>query len=172
MTIVELIDAHDGFEIIVERIKTTRTVTLLWVVSLLAFFLSAILDNLTTSIVMATLLAKIVKDRNIRLLFAGMVSISANAGGAWSPIGYVTTTMLWIGGMISPTNIMIKLFFPSLIAMLVPLAIISFKLRKAPAVETFTNHHHMGSNRAERTIIFFTGIIGLLFVPVFKQLCL
>lgn len=170
MTIVELIDAHDGFDVIVAKIKTTNTIKLLWIVSILAFFLSAVLDNLTTSIVMATLLAKIIKERNTRLLFAGMVIIAANAGGAWSPIGDVTTTMLWIGGQISATNIMAKLFLPSLVSLLVPLLVISFRMRKEPAVAAFEGVSNSTSSVTERNIVFYTGLLGLLFVPVFKTI--
>ncbi|MGB5028601.1 MAG: SLC13 family permease, partial [Chitinophagaceae bacterium] len=101
MTIVELIDAHDGFEVITSRIRTTNKRKLIWVIGLITFFLSAVLDNLTTTIVLVSLLRIIIPDKKDRLLFAGMVIISANAGGAWSPIGDVTTTMLWIGGQIT-----------------------------------------------------------------------
>src|ERR1044072_3908070 len=98
MTIVELIDAHDGFEVITSRIKTTKKAKLLWIIGGLSFFLSAILDNLTTAIVMVSLIRKLIRNKPARLLFCGVVVIAANAGGAWSPIGDVTTTMLWIGG--------------------------------------------------------------------------
>ena len=104
MTIVEVIDAHNGFEVITSRIKTKKLTSLLWIVGLISFFLSAILDNLTTTIVMISLTRKLLQKQEDRLLFAAMVVISANAGGAWSPIGDVTTTMLWIGGQISELN--------------------------------------------------------------------
>lgn len=106
MTIVELIDAHQGFRLVTDRINTTDSRVLLWILSLITFFLSALLDNLTTAIVMVSLLRKLVKDTEQRKFYAGMVIIAANAGGAWSPIGDVTTTMLWIGGQISATAIM------------------------------------------------------------------
>ena len=121
MTIVELIDTHDGFEAITNKIKTNNKRKLLWIISILTFFLSAILDNLTTSIVMVSLLRKIISNKQDRMIALGMVVIAANAGGAWSPIGDVTTTMLWIGGQITTTNIIVKLIVPSLVCMFIPL---------------------------------------------------
>ena len=109
MTIVELIDAHDGFEIITRRIRTSNKRKLIWIIGLLAFFLSAVLDNLTTAIVMVSLVRKLMAGKQDRLLFAGLIVIAANAGGAWSPIGDVTTTMLWIGSQISAfTNVIFE----------------------------------------------------------------
>ena len=108
MTIVELIDAHDGFDIITTRVDQTDKRKLLWIITFITFFLSAILDNLTTTIVMVSLLRKLIRDDKDRLFFAGMIVVAANAGGAWSPIGDVTTTMLWIGGQITAYNIIIK----------------------------------------------------------------
>ena len=128
MTVVEVVDAHDGFEVITSRIKTTRLSTLMWIVGFVSFFLSAILDNLTTTIVMVSLMKKLLGDREDRLFFAGIIVIAANAGGAWSPIGDVTTTMLWIGGQITTVAIMTGLFLPSLVNLLVPLGITSFVL--------------------------------------------
>ncbi len=113
MTIVEIIDAHDGFQIITERIKTKNTVRLLWIISIITFFLSAILDNLTTTIVIVSLLRKLISDKEERLFFIGMTVVAANAGGAWSPLGDVTTTMLWIGGQITALNIIKQLVIPS-----------------------------------------------------------
>ena len=113
MTIVEVIDAHNGFEVITKRIRTTRLASLLWVVCFVTFFLSAILDNLTTTIVMVSLMRKLLAKQEDRLVFAGMIVIAANSGGAWSPIGDVTTTMLWIGGQITPIKIMGAVFLPS-----------------------------------------------------------
>src|SRR5690349_11617646 len=113
MTIVELIDAHDGFEIITRRITTKNKRKLIWIIALLSFFLSALLDNLTTAIVMISLVRKLMHDREDRLIAAGTIIIAANAGGAWSPIGDVTTTMLWIGGQITAANIIVKLILPS-----------------------------------------------------------
>lgn len=128
MTVVEVVDAHDGFEVITSRIKTTRLSTLMWIVGFVSFFLSAILDNLTTTIVMVSLMKKLLGDREDRLFFAGIIVIAANAGGAWTPIGDVTTTMLWIGGQITTVAIMTGLFLPSLVNLLVPLGITSFVL--------------------------------------------
>ena len=121
MTIVELIDAHDGFEVITSKITTKDKRKLLWIISLVTFFLSSVLDNLTTTIVMVSLLRKLISDKETRMFFIGMVVIAANAGGAWTPIGDVTTTMLWIGGQITTGNIMIKLILPSMACMIVPL---------------------------------------------------
>src|SRR4026207_8709 len=112
MVIVELIDAHDGFEIITERIQNTNKKKLVWIIGFITFFLSAILDNLTTTIVMVSLLRKLIPSHKDRLLFAGLVVISANAGGAWSPIGDVSTTMLWLGGQVTTLNIISKTFLP------------------------------------------------------------
>ena len=129
MTIVELIDSHDGFNIITDRITQTNKKSLIWIVGFITFFLSAILDNLTTTIVMISLLRKLIKDEKDRLFFVGTVVIAANAGGAWSPIGDVTTTMLWIGGQITAFKIILKLIIPSLFCLIVPLIIISLKLK-------------------------------------------
>ena len=129
MTIVELIDAHDGFDIITKRINQTDIRKLLWIIAFITFFLSAILDNLTTTIVMISLLRKLIRYQKDRLFFAGIVILAANAGGAWTPIGDVTTTMLWIGGQITAFNIISKLFLPSLISIIVPLVVLSFKLK-------------------------------------------
>lgn len=128
MTIVELIDAHDGFEVITEKIKTTDVRKLLWTISILTFFLSSVLDNLTTTIVMVSLLGKLISDKQIRMFFIGMVVLAANAGGAWSHIGDVTTTMLWIGGQLTATPMMIKLILPSLVCAIAPLILLSFTL--------------------------------------------
>ncbi|MBK5285912.1 MAG: sodium:proton antiporter NhaD [Bacteroidia bacterium] len=167
MTIVELIATHDGFTIITNRIKTTSKVRLLWLISLLTFFLSAILDNLTTAIVMTAMTGRILEEKKDRLWFAGMIVIAANAGGAWSPLGDVTTTMLWIGNQITALNIMKQLIFPSLAVSLVPLIIVSFKFRGAQVTQTSeSNGSSVSAN--ERNTIFFSGLGLLLFVPVFK----
>ena len=168
MTIVELIDAHDGFEIITKRIKTRNKKKLLWIIALLAFFLSAVLDNLTTAIVMISLIRKLIGDRKDRLLFAGIIVIAANAGGAWSPIGDVTTTMLWIGGQITAVNIMVKLIIPSLVCMVVPLFVtqLFLKGRVTTPKEHFTDAEPQ--NELHRNIVLFAGIAVLLLVPVFK----
>ena len=129
MTIVEIIDAHDGFHIITRLITTMSKRRLLWIVSLLTFFLSPVLDNLTTTIVMVSLLQKLMDDGEDRLYFVGMIVIAANAGGAWSPIGDVTTTMLWLGGQITAGNIIVKLLLPSIICLVVPLLLLSIKMK-------------------------------------------
>ena len=129
MVIVELIDAHDGFYAITSRIKTTSAVTLLWTIGILTFFFSALLDNLTTTIVMVSLLRKLVADKEMRWWYVGIVVICANAGGAWSPIGDVTTTMLWIGNQVTASKIIVDLIIPSLIAASVPLVILSFMFK-------------------------------------------
>lgn len=171
MAIVELIDSHDGFDVIVNRIKTRHTVKLLWITSILTFFLSAILDNLTTTIVMVTLLRKLVEDTKIRLYFTGLVIIAANAGGAWSPIGDVTTTMLWIGNQISASKVISDLIIPSLVCLLVPLVYSSFRLRKTATKPQFVKSKtDETSNNLERNIVFFLGIGLLMMVPVFKTI--
>jgi len=129
MTIVELIDAHEGFKVITDRIRTSKRVQLLWMVGFITFFLSAALDNLTTTIVMVSLLRKLIKDQHERWFYAGIVVIAANAGGAWSPIGDVTTTMLWIGHQITASGIIVQLIIPSIVCLLVPLLVLSFTLK-------------------------------------------
>jgi len=169
MTIVELIDAHGGFTIITSRINQTNKVKLLWTVSLIAFFLSAILDNLTTTIVMVSLLRKLIGNKNDRLFFAGMVVIAANSGGAWSPIGDVTTTMLWIGNQITPFNITTRLLLPSLVSLIVPLLFLSFTLKgKVEPAGRISDDALYSVRPVCRKIIFFAGIGMLLMVPVFK----
>lgn len=167
MTIVELIDAHDGFSLITDRIQTQNPVRLLWLVGIITFFLSAVLDNLTTTIVMVSMIRKIIGNQQIRLFFAGIVVIAANAGGAWSPIGDVTTTMLWIGGQITAINIILKVFIPSVICLLVPLLIVSRQLKgriEAPAKE----ENGSDTSDRQRVAVFSIGLGSLLFVPVFK----
>jgi Na+/H+ antiporter NhaD/arsenite permease-like protein len=169
MTIVELIDSHNGFEIITSRIRQTDQRVVLWIVAFITFFLSAILDNLTTAIVMVSLLRKLIKDHHDRLFFTGIVVIAANAGGAWTPIGDVTTTMLWIGGQITTVNIMMKLFLPSLLCLAVPLVFLSFKLSgtiERPLSERNSDNPVLSSTH--RSIIFFSGVLMLILVPVFK----
>lgn len=168
MTIVELIDAHNGFNAITNRIKTRSKIKLLWIIAGLSFFLSSVLDNLTTSIVMVSLTRKLLDDREQRLFFAGMIVIAANAGGAWSPIGDVTTTMLWIGGQISAPNIVESLFIPSLVCLLVPLVYVSiFNKNKFAGQLVPIPKNQLGK---ENMLIFVLGIGGLLFVPIYKQL--
>ena len=132
MTIVEVVDAHNGFELITSRIRTTSLARLMWLIGLVTFVLSAILDNLTTAIVMVSLLRKLLDKHEDRLFFAGIVVIAANSGGAWSPIGDVTTTMLWIGGQVTTVGIIKALWLPSLVSLLVPLAVTAYLLRGPP----------------------------------------
>jgi len=170
MTIVELVDAHDGFKVITERITSRNKVVLLWSLSIITFFMSAALDNLTTTIVMISLLRKLVTDLKERWLFVGIVVIAANAGGAWSPIGDITTTMLWIGGQISTLRIISQLILPSIICLLVPLLVLSFRLSGdvQPAAHSFVENERDATTAFERRLVFFLGVGALLFVPVFK----
>ncbi len=170
MTIVEVVDAHQGFSIITDRIKTDKTVVLLWILGWLTFFLSAVLDNLTTSIVMVSLIRKLVKDQHLRWTFGGIIIIAANAGGAWSPIGDVTTTMLWIGGYVSTGNLISYIFLPAVAVLLAPLIYLSFTMKGTfERPETIEHHgHHAVVSTAEKTRALIVGVGGLLFVPVFK----
>lgn len=170
MTIVEVIDAHNGFDVVTRRIKTTQLSSLMILVCLVTFFLSAILDNLTTTIVMVSLVKKLLEKRADRLFFAGMIVIAANSGGAWSPIGDVTTTMLWIGGQVTPVEIIKGLILPSLANLTIPLLIVSFMLRgrlvEAPVVQADTGRD--STTDTERNVVFFLGLGVLVAVPVFK----
>lgn len=171
MTIVELVDAHEGFAVITDKIKTTNKVKLMWIICILSFFFSAALDNLTTSIVMVSLLRKLIEGKKQRWFFAGMVVVAANAGGAWSPIGDVTTTMLWIKGQISAGSIVQSLIVPSLATLLAPLAILSFNLKgnvERPIKSENAEHYTDPTTPFERNFVFFAGVAGLIFVPVFK----
>lgn len=171
MTIVETIDAHEGFRAITDKIKTTDKARLLWILSLLTFFFSAILDNLTTTIVMVSLLRKLIDDKYNRWFFVGFLVIAANAGGAWSPIGDVTTTMLWIKKQLPDVPVIIQgLFLPSLATILVPLIVLTIKMRgqlKRPERPTNLLEQNPANDK-ERKTIFTVGVAGLLFVPVFK----
>ena len=172
MTIVEVVDAHDGFEVITARIQTTKLSSLMWLVGFVTFFLSSILDNLTTTIVMVSLMKKLLEKRDDRLFFAGMIVIAANAGGAWTPIGDVTTTMLWIGGQVTTVEIMKGLFIPSMINLLVPLAATAWILR-GRLVEAPVREIHQGqieTTAFERQLMFFLGLGILVAVPAFKTL--
>lgn len=171
MTIVELIDAHDGFQNIAESIKTTNKTKLIWSISLITFFLSAVLDNLTSTIVMLSILNKLVQDKKTKWLLLGLVIISSNAGGAWSPIGDVTTTMLWIGGQLTPLNIIKQTLLASLVSMIIPTAIINYIIKdKIELKPTIAQNLNFTNNSFERNLIFYAGIGCLLFVPVFKTI--
>ncbi len=170
MTIVEVVDAHNGFEIITTRIKTSRLSTLMWLVGFVTFFLSAILDNLTTTIVMISLMRKLLAKREDRLFFAGIIVIAANSGGAWSPIGDVTTTMLWIGGQITSLAIIKSVLLASLVSLLVPLGVVAFVLRGQGVVapERAREPGRLRSTAFARNLMFFTGLGVLVAVPAFK----
>lgn len=172
MTIVSLVDNYQGFSIITDRIKTTNRKKLLWILSILTFFLSALLDNMTTAIVMCALLRKLIADKKERWLFAGMVILAANAGGAWSPIGDVTTIMLWIGGQVTTINIMVKTIIASLVSMVVPVLILSaMPIMKGDIVRPEVTENEEDSIPAEwRLRILILGISGLIFVPIFKTI--
>jgi Na+/H+ antiporter NhaD/arsenite permease-like protein len=170
MTIVEVIDAHNGFEVITSRIKTKKLSYLLWIVGFLTFFLSAVLDNLTATIVMISLTRKLLQKQEDRLLFAAMIVISANAGGAWSPIGDVTTTMLWIGGQITTLAIIKGLFLASLVNLIAPLLFVSHSM-KGKLISTQTKTYNTSSiltSNFERNTMFYFGLGILVLVPVFK----
>jgi Na+/H+ antiporter NhaD/arsenite permease-like protein len=167
MTIVELVDAHHGFRFITDRIKTENVKSLLWIICWVTFFLSSVLDNLTTSIVMVSLIRKLIPNKDMRLFFAGMIVIAANAGGAWTPIGDVTTTMLWIGGKITTLGIMKAMFIPSVICMLTPLIYLSFTLRGdigKPSDAVAKHKAEVGGGLS----MLILGIGALMSVPIFK----
>jgi len=172
MAIVEVVDSHDGFEVLTARIRTTQLSSLMWLVGFTTFFLSAILDNLTTTIVMVSLMKKLLDKREDRWFFAGLIVIAANAGGAWTPIGDVTTTMLWIGGQVTAIEIMKGLFIPSVINLLVPLSVTAWMLRgrlvEAPTREA--NEGHVQTSVFERQLMFFLGLGILVAVPAFKTI--
>ncbi len=171
MTIVELVDVHEGFRVITDRISATKKVPLLWIISLITFFLSAALDNLTTTIVMCALLRKLIKDKHDLWMFTGMVVIAANAGGAWSPIGDVTTIMLWVKGQVTTVNIIVKLLVPSLVCLVLPLLWLGRSLKghvERPDALVGHGHHGGGVTAGERIAVFALGVGALLFVPVFK----
>ena len=169
MTIVTLVDEYQGFRIITDLITTRSKKKLLWTLSIITFFLSAVLDNMTTAIVMCALLRKLIADQKERWLFAGMIILAANAGGAWSPIGDVTTIMLWIGGQVTTVNIMVKTLVASLVCMAVPCLILGATLKgDVESPEDVDEGVHI-DQRWQR-LIFFVGIAALVFVPIFKTI--
>ncbi len=170
MTIVEVVDAHNGFDIITTQIKTTKLSRLMWLVGFVTFFLSAILDNLTTTIVMISLMRKLLGKHDDRLFFAGIIVIAANSGGAWSPLGDVTTTMLWIGGQITSLAIIKGVLLPSMVSMLVPLAITAYVLRGRDVIapQRVASAPDLHITVFARNLMFFTGLAILLAVPAFK----
>jgi Na+/H+ antiporter NhaD/arsenite permease-like protein len=170
MTIVEVVDAHNGFDVITSRIRTSKLSALLWLVGFVTFFLSAMLDNLTTTIVMISLVRKLLAKHDDRLFFAGIIVIAANAGGAWSPIGDVTTTMLWIGGQITTLAIIKGVLLPSLVSMIVPLGMTAYALRGRDVVvpQRVDSEQATLTTEFERKLMFFLGLGILVAVPVFK----
>lgn len=170
MTIVELIDSHDGFEIIIAKIKTRNQRKLLWLLAGITFFLSAVLDNLTTTIVMVSLVRKLFPRGDTRLLFVSVVVVAANAGGAWSPIGDVTTTMLWIGGQITTNSTITHLILPSIVCTIVPLGLISLRIKGDVADMPSTSPEYLQSSPFERNLVFIIGLLSLIFVPIFKSI--
>ncbi|HLT74051.1 MAG TPA: sodium:proton antiporter NhaD, partial [Ohtaekwangia sp.] len=171
MTIVELVDAHRGFKFVTDRINTESPVKLLWIVCIVTFFLSAVLDNLTTTIVMVSLIRKLIPNKEMRLFFAGMIIVAANAGGAWSPIGDVTTTMLWIGGQISAAGIIKATIIPSIVCMLVPLLYLTFTLKGTLGQRSEAKSGgHDDAQVTSGNLMLFLGVTALVSVPVFKTL--
>ncbi len=169
MTIVTLIEDYQGFRVITDKIKTSNKKQLLWVLSILTFFLSALLDNMTTAIVMIALLRKLIADKKERWLYAGMVILAANAGGAWSPIGDVTTIMLWIGGQVTTVNIIVKTIVASLVCMVVPVLIVGATL-KGDIQRPAESYSGVEVPRHLRKLILFMGVAALVFVPIFKTI--
>jgi Na+/H+ antiporter NhaD/arsenite permease-like protein len=188
MTIVEIIDAHGGFAIVTDRIGTRNQLKMLWIIGWITFFLSAVLDNLTTTIVMVSLIRKLLTKQTDRLFFAGIIVIAANAGGAWSPIGDVTTTMLWIGGQISALKVVEEVFLASAANLLIPLVAVSIWMRReAPGEKGESSKGKRGRNDSKTTtaatshaaapvshfeqrLVFGFGVSALLFVPIFKAI--
>ncbi len=171
MTIVEIVDSNGGFNFVRDAIKTRSKRKLMWRMAFMTFFLSAILDNLTTSIVMIMVLRKLVQDRNDRLIYAAMVVIAANSGGAFSPIGDVTTIMLWIKGVITTQGVISEIFIPSLVSMLVPALILQYSLKgKFDKSQNLPPAEVSQFTQKQRNIIFWLGVGGLIFVPIFKTL--
>ena len=173
MTIVEVVDAHNGFEVITKRIQTTKLSSLMWLVGFVTFFLSSVLDNLTTTIVMISLIRKLLAKHDDRLFFAGIIVIAANSGGAWSPIGDVTTTMLWIGGQITSLEIMKGVILPALVSMIIPLSMVAYSMRGKEVVSPqggISENDANSTTEFERKLMFFMGIGILVAVPAFKTI--
>lgn len=170
MTIVEMVDVHGGFRIITDRIVTRNKKKLLWIIAFTTFFMSAILDNLTTTIVMIMLLNKLIYDKHERWMYAGAIVIAANSGGAWSPIGDVTTIMLWVNGNMTAIALIERVLIPSLVSMTIPLLVVSRRLNgELPPREIVVEKNSLITSR-ERATMFFLGVGGLIFVPIFKSI--
>lgn len=169
MTVVELVDMHKGFSVITSAIKTRKKTVLLWLITILTFFLSAVLDNLTCTIVMVSLIKKMLKNKEERLYFASIIVIAANAGGAWSPIGDVTTTMLWIGNRISTVNLIALLILPSIVCAVVPAFLFSRQAVMQGEIEPIEiEDKRSDREKSHSSIMLWVGLLGLMFVPVFK----
>ena len=172
MTIVELVDQNGGFNFVRDMLKTRTKRKLLWRIAFMTFILSAVLDNLTTSIVMVMILRKLVESKKDRLIYAALVVISANSGGAFSPIGDVTTIMLWNKGLVTAAGVIMEIFIPSLVSMLVPAYILSLSLNGKLEVSDFSQNERVDNHLTEvqRKTVFFLGVGGLVFVPIFKTI--
>ena len=179
MTIVDLIERYGGFSFIIRRIKADNKIKLLWILVFMTFFMSAVLDNMTTTIIMVAFLSKIIKDQKERWLFAGIVVIAANSGGTWSPIGDVTTIMLWMGENVTSSALILNLLLPSLVSVIIPAIMTSFIIKKksknepvdADEVPVTTRESYIAKNKPRLSrFMFWCGIIGLIFVPVFKTI--
>ena len=171
MTIVEIVDSNGGFNFVRDTMKTRSKRKLMWRMAFMTFFLSAILDNLTTSIVMIMVLRKLVQSRGDRLIYSALVVIAANSGGAFSPIGDVTTIMLWIKGVITTQGVLTEIFIPSLVSMVIPAFILQYQLKgKFDKEQNLPKADVSQFTKAQRDIIFWLGVGGLCFVPIFKTL--
>ena len=171
MTIVELVDQNGGFNFVKDTLKTKSKRSLLWRIAIMTFILSAILDNLTTSIVMIMILRKLVKERKDRIIYASLVIIAANSGGAFSPIGDVTTIMLWNKGVITAAGVITEVLIPSIISMVIPSYVLSLSLKGelvVPETKKAANAEEDYLTASQRKLIFFLGVGGLIFVPIFK----
>ncbi len=171
MTIVEIVDRHEGFRIITDKIHTKSKRKLLWIIGILTFFMSAVLDNMTTAIVICALLRKLIADKHDRWFFCGIVILAANSGGAWSPIGDVTTIMLWIKGNITAMGVIMETFIPSLVSLLVPLIAVTFMLKgNVERPEVSEDNKLVTISSKQSLLILCLGVGALLFVPVFKTI--
>ena len=173
MTIVELVDQNGGFNFVKDTLKTKSKRSLLWRIAIMTFILSAILDNLTTSIVMIMILRKLVKERKDRIIYASLVIIAANSGGAFSPIGDVTTIMLWNKGVITAAGVITEVLIPSIVSMVIPAYVLSLSLKGelvVPEAKKAANTEEDYLTASQRKLIFFLGVGGLIFVPIFKTI--
>lgn len=173
MTIVELVDQNGGFNFVKDTLKTKSKRSLLWRIAIMTFILSAILDNLTTSIVMIMILRKLVKERKDRIIYASLVIIAANSGGAFSPIGDVTTIMLWNKGVITAAGVITEVLIPSIVSMVIPAYVLSLSLKGelvVPEAKKAANAEEDYLTASQRKLIFFLGVGGLIFVPIFKTI--